>query len=266
MNRDTPIHEKGAAANRLRREDGRREPTGPRFSTIPILAAGLGAFWAVEALALRRSGALSDGSLLIVWCWLGVLALWGVASGWLSLSGRYTRPRFIMALPGLWLPAVPVALTAVTLLVSPLARDAATVLSRGIADADFVLLQAMRLAAIGSVVKARAGKIPKSFGLGLGIPDAACGASALAIVVIGTDAVPGTALLWWNVAGAALLLAALPMLQLSLPGPLQRFRSQPDGRALLLFPLVLAPTVVAPLFLLANLAHAAGLAARFLRG
>lgn len=249
MNPDTPLSGQGAAA------------ASPRLSTIPILAAGLGAFWVAEALALRRSGALSEDALPLVWFWLGALAVWGVVSGWLSLSGRYASPQFIAAWPGLWLPAMPVARTAVMLLASPLARDAATALSRGIADADFVLLQAMRLAAIGSVFKALAGKMPRGFGLGLGIPDALFGASALAIALIGTDAVPGPALLLWNAVGAALLLTALPMLQLSLPGPLQRFRSQPDGRVLFVFPLVLAPTVVAPLFLLANLAHVAGLAA-----
>jgi hypothetical protein len=237
-----------------------------RHLTIPFLAAGLAAFWIAEALALRRAGVLSPGALGLVWAWLGMLAAWGVASAWLSLSGRYGTPRFFALMPGLWLPAVPVTATAGLLLASPVAREAGTALSQGIPDAGFVLLQAMRLAALGSVLKARAGELPRSFGLGLGVPDTLFGLSALGIALAGAGTLPDAVLLAWNLAGAAILLAALPALQASLPGPLQRFHAQPDGRVLFAFPMVLAPTLLAPLFLLANLAHAAGLALRMLSG
>jgi hypothetical protein len=124
----------------------------------------------------------------------------------------------------------------------------------------FVWLQALRILAVGSILKVRSGDLPASFGLGLGIPDTIFGLSALGLALSGmVGLLSSMALVAWNLLGAAILLAAPLVLQLGLPGRLQTFKENPDGRALFAFPMALAPTLIAPLFPFANILQVAGL-------
>ena len=58
----------------------------------------------------------------------------------------------------------------------------------------------------------------------------------------------------WNVVGALVIVPSAPiLLQLGLPGPLHLFTEQPDARAVYTYPMSIAPMIVVPFFVLANL-------------
>lgn len=245
------------AAFALARTDGPKTAPSP---FIPIVALGVASFWLWHAVRLHDGGALPGEGFIALLVWFASMTLWGLATSWLSVSGRYRRPEVLSLAPGLWVPPLPVAATAVALLVSPALRNAFLALAEGITQDQFILMQTLRIAAIGGVTKAILGRLPRAFGLGTGIPDLIFGISAAVMLGTGSYAALAPATLAaWNIAGALIFIMAALILQLTLPGPLQLFRGTPDGRELLDFPMVLAPTLLGPLLLIGNILHAAKL-------
>lgn len=232
----------------------------PYISLVPLVAAGIAVFWWAHAARLHDAQVLATGSFNALLAWLTGMALWGALTSWLSLSGRYRQARVLALLPGLWLPPLPVMATVVALAVSPALRDAFLALASGIPQDKFMLMQTLRIAAIGGLTKTILGRLPPAFGFGTGIPDLLFGLSAAALLWTGAYATlaPET-IVAWNMFGALVFMIAPLILQLTLPGPLQFFKREPDGRELLDFPMVLAPTLLGPLLLIGNFLHAAKL-------
>lgn len=145
-------------------------------------------------------------------------------------------------------------LTLGLLMIMPPLRVSFIELATNIPFTDHVLFQSVRVTALGSIVKAYRNEIPAIFGYGVGIPDTLFGVSALALGLSGAaDSLPIAYLIAWALIGAAILLSVLIILPQTLPGRLQRFPGQPDGRSLFAFPIVLAPSLLATLFLIGNL-------------
>ena len=99
------------------------------------------------------------------------------------------------------------------------------------------------------------GEFPAYFEYGVGIPDFLFGVSAF---WIGRKAMQGEitekGFLVWNLVGALVIVPSAPiLLQLGLPGPVQVFTSLPDARAILTYPMSIAPMIGVPLFVLVNL-------------
>ena len=95
----------------------------------------------------------------------------------------------------------------------------------------------------------------------VGVPDLIFGISAL---WVGARVRRGTldrrAFLYWNLVGAVVIVPAAPIvLALGWPGPLQVFDSVPDVRAVLTYPMSIAPMFGVPLFVLLNLGVASRL-------
>jgi len=111
--------------------------------------------------------------------------------------------------------------------------------------------------ALGGVIKGFAGLLPTSFAFPVGVPDLLFGLTgvwlALAWPKGGWFA---RTLVIWNALGVAAILPAAPILmQMGLPGPFYIFASAPDARALFDYPMVLAPTLIVPLFVTMNAVH-----------
>lgn len=223
------------------------------ISLVPFVGLGVGWFFMVQANRLRDAGTMSVESFDALIVWIVALGVWGLLMSWLSLSGNGRNPAVLKLLPGLWLPPLPVLGTALAITLSPALRWAFLALASGVPEDQLILVQVLRIAAIGSVIKTSLGRLPPAFGFGTGIPDLLFGISAAALLL--TDAstlVPPTLLIAWNIIGALILILAALILQLCLPGPLQIFRREPDGRELLDFPLFLAPALFGPVLLIGN--------------
>ena len=232
--------------------------TIPAISTTPALAAILLLFWIwIGARSYRRNW-LGGSGLAALAAWLAALGLWGLATVYFAQSGYYRSARFLELFPGLWWPLIPMVITA-GLLVLPTFRDAL----RSVAvrhRRSLVLVQGLRCAAAGGVMKGFIGLLPPSFALPIGIPDLLFGLSAVALAALwprhGWSA---RTLIAWNLIGIAVILPAPVLMQLGLPGQLQVFNGTPDARVLFDYPMVLAPTFIVPLLITMNAIQAATL-------
>ena len=225
------------------------------LSTIPFLLAGLVGFVGCLALRADRRGAITGGDRLTIWSVLAILVAWAVASALLASSGAYMSPGLLKWMPGLWLPTVPFVIVGVALgLFRNLGRALVAILD--VTPPHWLIyVHAVRMIAIGTLVKTINGTFPLFFEIGVGIPDLLFGLSAPGIVwAMRRGAIGWRGLALWNLIGfAVVVLPALPLMQMGLPGPLEVFDGPPASEALLVYPMALAPTVVVPIFLMLNL-------------
>lgn len=226
-----------------------------QLSTIPFLIAGLFGFVAWLALRAERQRAITGRQRLATWGVLAVLSVWAVLSAHLASSGTYLAPGLLDWMPGLWLPLAPFAIVGIALAISQDFRHALV----GILDVTppqwLVFVQAVRITAIGTLIKTMQGKFPLHFELGVGLPDLLFGLSALWVAwAVLRGAISWRGLAYWNLAGFAVVaVPALLLTQMGLPGPMQVFEGPPASEALLVYPMALAPTVIVPFFLMLNL-------------
>lgn len=224
------------------------------FSTIPFLFILQLAFWISLTHTMHNRRQLTNGQAMSIIAWLVMLVLWGVATSALSICGVYTSPAFLRLLPGFWLPLIPIILSAGLYATWPAFSEAIQRVTTETPTQAFILIHVLRIAAIGGLYKATQGLMPATFTASVGIPDCLYGISAL--ILVGTahyKRVTPRMLGFWHLGGIAVIVTTAPfIMQMSLPGPWYIFQSLPDGRALLEFPMVLAPTLVVPFFIIIN--------------
>ncbi len=184
-----------------------------------------------------------------------LLAAWAAASASLAWSGVYSTPVFLAAYPTFWLPFVPLLLILLPALIWRPARMALHELIDATPIRWLAGIQALRVLAIGTLIKAWQGTFSMSFALYVGIPDLLYGISALAVlglVSAGRIGLRGFAA--WNIAGILVIVPGAPVVaQMSLPGALYSIVETPSAASLYGFPMVLAPTFVVPVFVTINL-------------
>lgn len=224
-------------------------------STLPFLCAALAAFWIWLGARSFRRGHIGIAGLMSIVVWIAALAAWGFVTARWSLDSTYTSKQFYALMPGLWWPMIPAFIT-LALLALPVFRNTLyAVVSRN--SRPMVLIHALRIAAIGGVVKGLNGLLPPSFALPVGIPDLLFGLSALMLGLLWKgDGLSSRTLIAWNLLGFAVIMPAPILMQLGLPGPFHAFTVIPDARALFDYPMVLAPTLVVPVFITMNAIHA----------
>lgn len=113
-------------------------------------------------------------------------------------------------------------------------------------------LNGLRILAIGTVRKSWRGQLPRRIGYGVGIPDFMFGLWSLTIAATGGFASTGMAVAW-HVIGIAIMLMMLPIVFSVLRPPRLNAAQKGDARAILGFPLVLAPAGLASLFVIAQI-------------
>ena len=183
-----------------------------------------------------------------------ILSAWGALSAVLALNGVYESKAFLALYPGLWLPAVPFVLIAVSLLF-PSVRAGLTLMADTVPAHWFVAVQVLRIAALGTLVKTVQGDFPLEVELAIGLTDLAFGLSAIWMFFkVRGERISEDALILWHAVGV--LLIVIPgevAMQSGLPGPAQVFTQHPTSEVMLDWPMVLAPSLVVPTFLLLNI-------------
>lgn len=208
------------------------------------------------ALALR-SARLSEeqqaawpAAIYVAW-----LAAYAVVTSVLGAQGVYLREDVLQLYPAFWLQVVTVAVAVVPLVIFGSLRQVA----REIVDRTplhwFAWFHGLRIAALGTAYKTAIGEFPAYFEYFVGVPDLLFGLSAFWIAArLKRGAMSEKGFMVWNLIGALIIVPAAPILiQLGLPGPLQIFEGQPDARAVLSYPMSIAPMIGVPLFVLINL-------------
>lgn len=225
-----------------------------QLSMTPFLLAVQLGFLLVLA---RRSERLvpAGGTMAPVYVFVLWIAAYGVVTGVLGAQGLYSSEELLRLYPAFWLQVVTVAVCVVPVIVFAGLRDGL----RRIVDTTplhwFAWFHALRITALGTAVKTLQGEFPLYFEVLVGVPDLLFGLSALWIAArLKRGRLGERGFLWWNLLGALIIVPSAPvLLQLGLPGPLQVFTGLPDARAVFAYPMSIAPMIVVPLFVLANL-------------
>jgi len=224
------------------------------FSSVPFLFLLQIAFWLWLTRSTYARQQLTKSQALSIMIWLLMLVAWSFVTSALSINGTYVSPGFLKLLPGFWLPLIPVVLTAGLYASWPTFKNALTHIVANTPLQTFILIQALRIAAIGGLYKASQGLMPAAFVYVVGIPDLLYGISALVLAgAADYKSISARLLGIWNLVGIAVIVMTAPFaMQMSLPGPMYIFQNLPDAQALLAFPMVLAPTLVVPFFIIIN--------------
>ena len=222
------------------------------FSIIPALAAGLLLFWIFVSIRTIKLGKVRRYYAIMIPIWLSLLVTWGFYSKELADTGVYDSKAFLDTMPMLWIPLVPVAITGMMLILPSFRLAVVAIISSH--QTAFIWLQALRVLAVGTLVKVYLGVFPVSFALAVAIPDMLFGLSA---IVVARKSMHGSltpkCLFKWNILGLLAVLPAAPLIgQMALPGSMYYFTSLPDGRALFDYPMVIAPSLIVPFFLIMN--------------
>ena len=196
---------------------------------------------------------------------VGVLSAWALLSSWLAYAGYYEalNERYLL---------LTVCQPVPFLLVGALAGASASVreLLRSFVErvplASFASVHAVRVLAVGTIYKWWVGLMPSHFIVPVAFPDFAIGLTALWMARRMARNPAGNARLFiaWNVAGAVILMLAIPLIQLSQPGPLQLFTEGPRTDEVIGFPMSIIPTFAAPLLVMLHAASLLALRARSL--
>lgn len=218
------------------------------MAVMILLAVAHSAFWAWALMLGVGAGLVGGAGAALVVLWLVLLGAWAVFVGRLARSGWLAGPG-ITTWPAFWVSGPAVTLSLLALILLPTFREA-FVGSLGLLPATTIpMLNALRILAVGTVVKAARGQLPKRIGLGVGIPDMSFGVWSLVIAVNGGFASTEAAVAWHAV-GAGILLLMIPAVFTALRQPRLDAPGKGDARAILRFPLVLAPAGLALPFLI----------------
>lgn len=225
-----------------------------QLSMTPVLLAIQLGF--VFTLAWR-SGRLASGhgAMVPVHVYLLWLIAYAVVTSILGARGLYVRDDLLAYLPALWLQLITVAAVVAPVLLFARLRNGL----RQIVDTTplhwFAYFHGLRVSALGTAYKTAIGEFPAYFELLVGVPDLLFGLSAFWIAPrTRRGEISENAFMIWNLIGALVIVPSAPiLLELGLPGPLQVFTSLPDARAVLTYPMSIAPMMGVPLFVLINL-------------
>lgn len=225
-----------------------------KFSTLPFLLAAVLIFIAMITYRAVRLRYLKPKNSIAIYWLLGVLCLWTVLSSILAIKGVYSSSSFYALLPGLWLPFIPVSICLIPFLISSQFRNTLTKILNCAPIRWFIYLQALRIAAIGTLYKTLTGQFPLAVELAMGISDLIFGLSALYVARrVHQNTIGWKSLAIWNLVGIGIIMPIGGIaIQTALPGVLQMFASPPTAEVIFEFPLVLAPTIVVPLLVVIN--------------
>jgi hypothetical protein len=203
-------------------------------------------FWVYgSALSLQR-GTVDLSGISALTSWLALMGLWLLfvarlsRSGWLAGAG-------VRTLPWLWVPMPPVLLSLVGLVSAPALRDTWLAVLAALPLIALPALNALRIFALGTVVKALRNQFPKRIGLAVGVPDTIFGIISALVVFNGGFSSERIELIW-HVTGLMILILMIPMVFTVLQPSRLNAQGKGDARGILTFPMVLAPAGLATLF------------------
>jgi hypothetical protein len=212
---------------------------------IVLAAAHLG-FWGYGVALGLLGGTIGFTGAIALSLWLGAIGLWLINVARLSISGWLTGTG-VASLPWLWVPSPPVVLSLAGLLLLPVLREAWLAVLAALPVVAVPALNALRVLAIGTVIKAGRVQFPRRIGFAVGIPDTLFGLWSAFIALSGGFQSEHQELIW-NALGMAILLMMIPMVLTLLRQPRLDAPGKGPARGILAFPMVMAPAGLATLF------------------
>ena len=216
-----------------------------KFSVLPIFVIIVFTFciWITRRAKLKQSISVAEGRsvyalLLAFFAWTVIAVVMGLKGIHVSLMDQ---------IPLLWQACVPIVLLSLGLIFSRTLRSGLRGIVANTPWHWLVFAQAMRIGAIGGVMKGIKGEITSDYIFWIGIPDFLFGLSAPVVGwLLLRNAVSNSFLAIWNLVGALLIL--LPTFI-----PMIYWMNEPGFIFIFEFPMVLAPSIVVNIFILLNL-------------
>lgn len=211
-----------------------------------LLAAAHIGFWGIGVALALQGRTMGLPGVIALALWLGTIGLWLAYVARLSRSGWLTGPG-VASLPWLWVPTPSVLLSLVSLFLVPILREALLAVLAALPVVAVPALNTLRVLALGTVIKSWRVQFPRRIGLAVGIPDTIFGLLSAFVALSGGFHSEGLELIW-HITGMAILLLMVPMVFTVLRQPRLDAPGKSPARAILAFPMVLAPAGLATLF------------------
>lgn len=200
---------------------------------------------------LLSLGDAAPGYVTTVVVWIAAMLAWLVLVIYLGVRGVFLKhTRCLSNLVGVVLV---VAFTALLFGAIVVAREGILSAARGTTDLQLVSIHALRLLAIGTVIKYLQGHLPLHFVILGSLPDFLFAVSAVLVSILAANGPLGRDfLIVWHSIGCSLFLGAGISMFFSVPSPFHMYRGEPDTSIVFRFPMLLAPNFTVPLFMLAH--------------
>ncbi|MBL3527757.1 MAG: hypothetical protein JMN27_09285 [gamma proteobacterium endosymbiont of Lamellibrachia anaximandri] len=218
-----------------------------QFSTLPILIVVIFGFLWFLTRRTHRLGGISSSQRNWLVVLLLILLIWGGYVGYQSSAGIFATEAFFSLLPGYWLPYVPVVIAiTLTMLVTPL-RIGLRKLVDETPQHWLTGIHGLRILALGTLIKASMVVFPEKFAWFVGGADLIFGLSAIAVtLLLRRGRLTDGFLLVWHLTGALVIVAPVA-------GLMHVFMQEALFAKLFSFPMVLAPALMVPTFVMLNL-------------
>ncbi|MCK5467427.1 MAG: hypothetical protein KAI99_02930, partial [Cyclobacteriaceae bacterium] len=155
----------------------------------------------------KREQSINTAEARSVYFLLLAFFIWTLISAAMGLKGIHASPLLMERVPLLWQANVPVVILAIALLFSRNLRSGLRGIAAGTPWHWLVFFQALRIGALGAVIKGIKGEVLSSFVFWVGIPDFLFGISAIIVGwLLLRNAVSNRFLMIWNLIGPAIIL------------------------------------------------------------
>ncbi len=216
-----------------------------KLSILPIFMMIVFAFCIFITRTAKEKHSIGAAKARSVYFLLLALFVWTLMS--IALGIKDLHVELMERVPLLWQACVPIVILAIGLIFSRTLRSGLRGIAAGTPWHWLVFFQALRIGALGGVMKGIKGEITSSFVFWVGIPDFLYGVSAIIVGwLLLRKAVSNRALMIWNLIGPAIIL--LPTFLF-----MNYFMNEPGFVFIFEFPMVLAPSIVVPIFIFLNL-------------
>lgn len=222
-----------------------------KLSILPIYIAFVFIFCIAITRRARSREFIRAAEARSVYLLLLTFFAWTVIAVLMGIRGAHIE--LMQHVPLLWQALVVVILWSTAFTFSSTLRSGL----RGIATSTpghwLVFVQALRIGALGGIVKGIRGEVTSRFVFWIGIPDFLFGVSALIVGwLLLRKAIGPRFLIAWNLVGFGLIV--LPTFL-----PTSYWMKEPGFSFIFEFPMILAPSVAVAIFVSLNLLHAWGI-------
>ena len=221
-----------------------------KLSLVPLLAVLTLAFGVFITAKARKDRSISGAEARSVYFLVLIFAVWTVILIALGIGGIHVA--LMDQVPFLWQSGIPVTILFINFILSRNLRRSLHGIASSTPQHWLVFFQALRIGALGGVIKGIQGQITSSYVLWIGFPDFLFGVSAILVGwFLLREAVSKSFLVVWGLIGASLIL--LPTFPL-----MNYWMNEPGFVFIFEFPMVMAPGIVVPMLIFFNLLLAWG--------
>ena len=220
------------------------------ISITPIYVALIFSFCISITHRAKSGGSIDTTEARCVYALLLSFFAWAVIAFTLGLKD--THVDLMSKVPFMWQSFILMPIWMTVFIFSGTLRSALKSIAVSTPGYWFAFVQALRIGALGGIVKGYRGEITSTFVFWIGIPDFLFGLSAFFVgILLLRRNLSHRFLIAWNLVGFALII--LPTFV-----PMTYWMNEPGFSFIFEYPMVLAPSIIIPLLISLNLLHAWG--------